>query len=438
MHLLTIGLTHRTAPIGVRERIALAPEQLLPSLHELVNLAPVTEASLLSTCNRTEMFIVVDDPDNPAPRNWFMQLNDAGSDLLAPLVHQLRGTQAARHLFRVASGLDSMILGEPQIFGQVKQSYETARQAGTVGKCLNQLYQQSFAAAKEVRTDTAIGNNPVSVAFAAATMSRRIFGDLDDACVLLVGAGETIELTARHLQKAGAKKFIVANRTVSRAEQLANEYSGEAISLSMLPDYLHRADVLITSTAADLPLIGKGAVERALKQRRHRPIFMADLAVPRDIEPEVSQLGDVYLYTIDDLQQVVQENMKSRQAAADEAELIVGERVRGFQEWLNGEQAVPLVKAYRGQIERTRDEQLQRAIKELTRGDDPERVLSRFAHGLTNKLSHDPLVAIRQAGRKGDLQALSAMRQLLNLEADTAKINFQADTTPDDRSDHES
>jgi len=416
MHLLTIGLTHRTAPVQVRERIALAPEHLPVALDELVSLESVNEASILSTCNRTEMFIVVDDPENLAPRNWFMQLDSGSADALAPLVHQLSGEQAARHLFRVAAGLDSMILGEPQILGQVKQSYEVARQAGTVGKYLNQLFQNAFATAKAVRTDTAIGSNPVSVAYAAATLSRQIFGELNDATVLLVGAGETIELTARHLQQAGATEFIVANRTQARAEQLATELGGQAISLSMLPDHLHRADVVVTSTAADLPLIGKGAVERALKKRRHRPMFMVDLAVPRDIEAEVEQLRDVYLYTVDDLQQVVQENLRSREVAAEEAEQIINSRVRAFSDWLNTERAVPLVKAYRSHFEFTRDEQLQQALRALARGQDAETVLARLAHSLTNKLAHDPLVAIREAGLRGDMESLAAMRRVLNID----------------------
>ena len=416
MHLLTIGLTHRTAPVQVRERIALAPERLPLALGELVGLESVNEASILSTCNRTEMFIVVDDPENPAPRNWFMQLDGESAESLAPLIHQLSGEQAARHLFRVASGLDSMILGEPQILGQVKQSYEFARQAGTVGKYLNQLFQHSFATAKAVRTDTAIGNNPVSVAYAAATLSRQIFGELNAATVLLVGAGETIELTAQHLQRAGASKFIVANRTKVRAQQLANELGAEAISLAALPDHLYRADVVVTSTAADLPLIGKGAVERALKKRRHRPMFMVDLAVPRDIEAEVEQLRDVYLYTVDDLQQVVQQNVRSREQAAEEAEQIINEQVRGFADWLNRERAVPLVKAYRSQVERTRDEQLQRAIRALGRGQDAQAVLAQLAHSLTNKLVHDPLVAIREAGQQGDMELLASMHRVLNID----------------------
>jgi len=416
MHFLTIGLTHRTAPVQVRERIALAPERLPGALEELAGLESVNEASILSTCNRTEMFIVVDDPECPAPRNWFMGLDSGSADALEPLVHQLSGEQATRHLFRVAAGLDSMILGEPQILGQVKQSYETARRVGTLGKYLNQLFQYSFATAKAVRTDTAIGSNPVSVAYAAASLSRQIFGDLSDATVLLVGAGETIELTARHLQRAGVSKFIVANRTLARADHLADDLGGEAISLSMLPDHLHRADVVVTSTAADLPLIGKGAVERALKERRHRPMFMADLAVPRDIEPEVEQLRDVYLYTVDDLQQVVQENLRTRQEAAEEAEQIINSRVRGFADWLNAERAVPLVKAYRNQIEQVRDRQLLQALQALERGQDAQAVLARFAHDLTNKLGHDPLIAIREAGKQGDTDSLAAIRRMLNID----------------------
>lgn len=416
MQLLTIGLTHRTAPVQVRERIALAPERLPVALQELGGLDPVAEASILSTCNRTEMFIVVDDPEHPAPRDWFMQLDNELADRLAPLVHQLTGEQAARHLFRVAAGLDSMVLGEPQILGQVKQSYEVARQVGTIGKYLNQLFQHSFSTAKAVRTDTAIGSNPVSVAYAAATLSRQIFGELDNATVLLVGAGETIDLTARHLQRSGASEFIVANRTLQRADALATQLEGQAITLAMLPDHLHRADVVVTSTAADLPLIGKGAVERALKKRRHRPMFMVDLAVPRDIEAEVEQLRDVYLYTVDDLQQVVQDNLSSREQAAEEAEQIINQQVQGFADWLNEEQTVPLVKAYRGRIESARDQQLQRALRALERGQDAEAVIARLAHSLTNKLAHDPLIAIREAGQRGDKETLEALRRLFGID----------------------
>ena len=321
-----------------------------------------------------------------------------------------------QHILRVASGLDSLVLGEPQILGQIKDAYSTATQAGTIGRQLNRLFQHTFSVAKQVRTDTAIGASPVSVAFAAVSLAKRIFANLSEHTALLIGAGETTELVARHLADQGVKKMIVANRTVERAQILATQFSAEAIALSDMPERLVETDMIIASTASQLPILGKGAVESALKLRKHRPIFMVDIAVPRDIEPEVGDLDDVYLYTVDDLHEVIEEGRQSREEAAKQAEEIIKNQVDHFMGWLRSLKGVDTIRAFREQAEQKRDEQLAMAKKQLAAGKDPEQVMNDLARTLTNKLIHEPTAQLNQAAYSGRKDILNNARELFNLE----------------------
>jgi glutamyl-tRNA reductase len=319
-------------------------------------------------------------------------------------------------MLRVASGLDSMVLGEPQILGQMKDAYSAATEAGTVGKLLSKLFQHTFSVAKQVRTDTAIGSSPVSVAFAAVSLARQIFGDLNGLTALLIGAGETIELAARHLHENNVGRMIIANRTLARAQTLAAEFDAYAISLGDIPAHLAEADVIISSTASQLPILGKGSVERALKLRKHKPMFMVDIAVPRDIEPEVDELDDVYLYSVDDLKDIIEENMASRREAARQAEEIIDTQVSHFMSWLQSLDAVDTLRAYRESAELQRDEMLNKARARLACGNDPEQVIQELATQLTNKLIHQPSVQMRQASMNGRQELLDAARELFSLD----------------------
>jgi glutamyl-tRNA reductase len=316
-------------------------------------------------------------------------------------------------MLRVASGLDSMILGEPQILGQMKTAYQLADSAGTLDIHLRRLYQHTFSVAKQVRTDTEIGASPVSVAFAAVSLARQIFGDLSRHTALLIGAGETIELAARHLHEKGLGRMIVANRTLERAHALAGEFDGYAISLSELSAHLAEADIILSSTASPVPVVGKGSMETALRQRKHRPVFIVDIAVPRDIEPEIGDLEDVYLYTVDDLHEVIEENLKSRQDAAKQAEEIIDVQAGHFMGWLRSLDAVSTICEYRGEAQRLRDEVLAKSRQQLAQGKEPGDVLAYLAHTLTNKLIHTPSANLRQAGYEGKQELVEAARQLL-------------------------
>lgn len=323
MGFLAFGINHKTAAVDLRERVAFAPEQLADALQRLRDETMTQEVAILSTCNRTEIYCSQDHPDAESVLAWFAAFHDMGVDELRRCSYLHSDAGAVTHMMRVAAGLDSMVLGEPQILGQMKDAWQSARTAGTLGPYLDRLFQSTFNTAKQVRTDTAIGENPVSVAFAAVSLSRQIFSDLKRSTALLIGAGETIALVARHLFEQGVGRIIVANRTLERAELLSEPLGGQAILLNQIPDFLAQCDIVISSTASPLPILGKGAVERALKQRRHKPMFMVDIAVPRDIEPEVGGLADVYLYTVDDLHEVIEDNLRSRQDAAEAAERLI-------------------------------------------------------------------------------------------------------------------
>lgn len=417
MTLLAIGLNHKTAPVDIRERLTFGPDIIVAALRNLTEKAGVREAVILSTCNRTELYCV---PDNVQPEQitrWIGQFHGLDPALVNPYLYQHRDEHAVTHLLGVSSGLDSLVLGEPQILGQVKAAYQTACDAGTTAKLLGRLFQHTFSAAKQVRTDTAIGSSPVSVAFAAVTLARQIFSDTTDQTALLIGAGETIELTARHLHQQGIKQIIVANRTVEKAHELASLFDGFAIGLTEIPGHLAQADIVISSTASPLPVLGKGTVESALKQRRHKPIFMVDIAVPRDIEPEVGNLEDIYLYTVDDLQEVIQDNLRSRQEAAEQAQEIIEQQTHEFMSWLRSLDAVNLIQNFRSRAEQDRDEVLSRAMRMLEKGKSPEETLQFLANTLTNKLLHVPSSKLREASSNGDARLLEAANTLLQLNA---------------------
>ena len=399
MSLITIGINHKTAPLDLRERLAFTPQSLPEALLSLKKLDNIEEASILSTCNRTEIYCVTTKDNDQAIIQWFSHFHGVDEDQIKQHLYLHAHEETVRHAMEVACGLDSMILGEPQIAGQMKNAYALANEHGTIGLILGKLYQRVFAVSKQVRTDTDIGSSPVSVAFAAVSLAKQIFGDLKQTTVLLVGAGETIELATRHLHSQGVNKIIIANRSVERAQKLADEFQGEAISLQQIGNHLYRSDIVISSTASPLPIIGKGTVERALKQRRHEPVFMVDLAVPRDIEPEVNELDDIYLYSVDDLQSVISENMENRQQAAQQAHEIIDTQVTHFLDWQRSLGAVDIIAQIRQHTQNISNEVLNKAKKQLAAGQRPEEVLDYLAYTLTNKFLHQPSTHLRQASQ---------------------------------------
>lgn len=415
MHLLALGINHHTAPVEIREKAAFAPDRLTEALHDLTRRGGAGEAAILSTCNRTELYCRLDSPHDERVLNWFCEYHRLRPQDIAPYLYRYPDREAVRHAFRVAAGLDSMMIGETQILGQMKDAFAVAHRAGATGKLLNRLFQQTFACAKQVRTRTAIGANAVSVASAAVRLAQQIFTRLADQTVLLIGAGEMIELAARHLKEHGVTRLIVANRTLERAQALTERVGGVAITLGEMPQFLAQADIVISSTASQLPILGKGAVERALKARRHRPMFMVDIAVPRDIEQEVGELDDVYLYTIDDLRQVVEENLKSREEAAREAERIIDLEVMRFMRWVRSLDAVPTIRALRETAAAIERAELERARALLAAGHDPRELLEELAHRLTAKFTHSPTRALKQADAEGNRELLEAARRLFNL-----------------------
>jgi len=418
MQLLALGINHKTAPVDLREQAVFAPEILADALEDITRRGVAEEVTIVSTCNRTEIYCGLPPEQESETYDWFCRYLKLDSSEVKPYLYQHPGELAVQHAFRVASGLDSMVLGEPQILGQMKNAFATAHKAGTTGKILNRLFQQTFSVAKTVRTDTAIGASAVSVASAAVTLAKQIFSDLSQKTVLLIGAGEMVELCARHLAEKEIGHMIVANRTVERAELVAKEFGAEAISLTEMPLRLSDADIVISSTASQLPILGKGTVESALKERKHRPMFMVDIAVPRDVESEVGELSDVYLYTVDDLKDVVQESLKSRQEAANEAEKIIDDKVVEFMRWAHTLDAVPTIRALRESAVAIREAEVDRAKRLLARGEDPIKVLEQLARSLANKLTHDPTAVLRQADHDGDALLLEAARRLFNLSDD--------------------
>lgn len=415
MAFIALGINHKTASVDVRERVAFSPDQLADALRELCRKAGAREAAILSTCNRSELYLEMDAAQEQAVLDWLATYHGLRVEDLQGCAYSHVDDEAVRHMMRVACGLDSLVLGEPQILGQIKTSYSVAREAGTLGPLLGRLFQATFSTAKTVRTDTAIGENPVSVAFAAVSLARQIFSDLSQSRALLIGAGETITLVARHLHEQGVQKIVVANRTLERAALLTEEFGAEAIVLSDIPDALVNSDIVISSTASQLPILGKGAVERALKLRKHKPVFMVDIAVPRDIEPQVGELEDVYLYTVDDLHEVVAENLKSRQGAARAAEELVLQGTSNFMQRLRELEAVDVLRSFRRQGEEISAEELQKALRSLNSGTPAEDVLAQLARGLTNKLLHTPSVQLKRLSADGRHEALAVAQELFGL-----------------------
>jgi glutamyl-tRNA reductase len=414
MTLVAIGINHQTAPVELRERVAFADHALPGALAAVRGLEGVREAVLLSTCNRTELYAVADD-DGRALDAWLAThpgADAAANADLRPYLYRHEGSEAVRHLFRVATGLDSLVLGEPQILGQVKQAWATARTAGALGGQLDRLFQQAFVAAKRARTDTRIGANPVSIASTAVRLAQASFARPEDSVVLLVGAGETIELVARHLAQAKVKRLLVANRTLVHAQELASRHGGVALPLEELQRHLAEADIVFSATASREPVVRRAHVDAALSQRRRRPMLLLDLAVPRDIDPEVAQLRDAFLYTIDDLEKAVEDNRRSRREAADAAEAIVDLQVARYAETQAAATRATPLKRLRAHGEGARDEVLAKARQQLRGGHDPAVVLEFLAHTLTNRLLHAPTVALRQAALEGDASLARATERL--------------------------
>ncbi len=395
MAVWALGINHTTAPLDMRGRFAFASDQIAPQLHGLrQSMARPPEAAIVSTCNRTEIYCAGDEAALDHTLAWLAQSGGISANELRSHTYRLEDQEAARHAFRVASGLDSMVLGEPQILGQLKDAVRAADEAGALGTTLSQLFQRSFAVAKEVRTSTEIGAHSISMAAAAVRLAGNLFEDLAKVKVLFVGAGEMIELCATHFAAKNPKAIAIANRTLERGEKLASRFGGEVMRLADLPERLHEFDAVISCTASTLPIIGLGAVERALKKRKHRPMFMVDLAVPRDIEPEVKALGDVYLYTVDDLAGVVQTAQANRQAAVAQAEAIVDAGVQSFMHWVDQRSAVPLIQQLNAQAEEWRTAELTRARKMLAKGEDVDAVLEALAKGLSQKMLHGAMAEL--------------------------------------------
>lgn len=422
MAIWAVGINHKTAPVSVREQVAFDPARMPEVLQQLSDMPAVDEVVVLSTCNRTELYCSAEQLQADDIVHWLAQYHGISAQELHPACYCLQHEQAVQHTMRVASGLDSLVLGEPQILGQMKSAYAVAQEQGTVGTELGRLFRQTFTIAKRVRTDTAIGQNPVSVAFAAVRMAQHIFADLSRSHALLIGAGETIELVARHLVQAGVKQITVANRTLARAQHLAEEFHADAVLLEDIPVVLSAADIVISSTASPLPILGKGAVEKAQRQRRHRPMFMVDIAVPRDIEAEVAELADVYLYTVDDLRDIIEENVRSREDAAQQAEELILSGVDHFMRELKTLDAVTTVRDLREQAVDVQQALLEKALAQLQTGTDPERVLRQFAHSYTNKMLHAPTVALRKAGAEGRLEVLDWTRELYRLDRPVTSV----------------
>lgn len=413
MQLHAFGINHQTAPVDVREKVAFQPDSMGGALRDLVDSCKVKEAAIISTCNRTEVYCNAPDP---APAiDWLANYHRLKTQYIAPYIYSFPRGEAVKHAFRVASGLDSMVIGEPQILGQFKQAVSSAEEAGTLGFLLHKLFQRTFSVAKEVRSQTSIGASSVSMAAAAVRLAARIFPAIGDQNILFIGAGEMIELNAMHFAAHNPRRITVANRTLERARQLAARFNGHGITLNELPEHLAQNDIIITSTASQLPILGKGMVERAIKARKHRPIFMVDLAVPRDIEPEVAELDDVFLYTVDDLAGVVREGLSSRQSAVAQAEVIIDSSVSHFMDWLESREIVPTIRALRDHGERQRRHELERAMRMLAKGENPEKVLESLSVGLTNKFLHVPSHALNHANSEERDDLVDLVNRLYHL-----------------------
>jgi len=415
MPLFALGINHQTASVRLREQVAFSPESLLPAYTDLLAQPFVEGAVIVSTCNRTEIYCEYTHTNNDSLLTWLTEFHQLEEGSFDNNFYSYQDQEAVAHLFRVACGLDSLVLGEPQILGQIKQAFATAGQMQAVNKIVNKWFQHAFSVAKRVRTETQIGANAISVAFAAVCLARQIFSDLKKSRVLLIGAGETIELVGKYLLEHEVSNITIANRTLARAVELVELFDATAITLEEIPNYLADSDIIISSTASPLPIIGKGMVETALKNRRHQPMLFIDIAVPRDIESEVSELNDAYLYSVDDLQGIIEENKQARIEAAIEAEKIIVTCVEDFNAWKESLKAVETIRLYRQHSEQLRDELLQRAITALANGNDSEKVLKEFAFKLTNKLIHHPSQALSTVSQSGNEDDLALLRMTLGL-----------------------
>lgn len=419
MSIVAVGINHKTAPVAVREKISFNPDKLSVALQEMLSLVQCKEAAILSTCNRTELYLVASEKYDITQEKviaWLEHHHNVPASTIIPSLYWHSDQQAVNHMMRVACGLDSLVLGEPQILGQMKQAYSQAKAAGSMALVMDRLFQRTFGVAKQVRTETEIGSSAVSVAFAAVNLAKHIFASLEKAKVLLVGAGETIELVAKHLYENKVGHITVANRTLNRAEDMAKQVGADVITLAQIPQHMADADIVISSTGSTLPLIGKGMVEQALAKRKHRPVFMVDLAVPRDIEEQVSDLEDVFLYTVDDLQSIIAQNMENRRKAAIEAEAIVNHQTSGFMSWLRGLNTQDTVVSYRKQCLSERDVLLEKALQQLQSDKAPEAVIAELATKLTNKLMHAPTNAIQTAAQGGELDKIVYLRDVLQID----------------------
>ncbi|NUO77367.1 MAG: glutamyl-tRNA reductase [Lysobacter sp.] len=428
MSLFVLGINHQTAPVSLRERVAFSSETVPAALAALRALPQVSEVALLSTCNRTELYAVAED-DGQALADWLATHPDDAGDLHAYL-YRHRDAEAVRHLFRVATGLDSLVLGEPQILGQVKDAWAAARGAGSLGTQLDRLFQQAFSTAKRARTDTRIGANPVSVASAAVRLAQESFARLEDSTVLLIGAGETIELAARHLVQAKAKRLLIANRTLGHAQDLASRHGGVALPLSELDRHLGEADIVLSATASREPILRRAQVAAALATRKHRPMLLLDLAVPRDIAPDVAELKDTFLYSVDDLERAIEDNRRSRREAATEAEAIVDLQVARFVETLAASTRTAPLKRLRAHGEAARAEVLAKARQQLDAGQDPAEVLNFLAHTLTNRLLHAPTIALREAALSGNAELARAADKLFPEQPGADKADSDSTDAP--------
>ena len=426
MQLLALGINHRTAPLMVREQLVFPPADIARALHDLTKLPVVQEAAILSTCNRTEIYCTVtaataSQAEHSSIAQWLSKYQQLPPNQIDDHCYQHPQQATIRHMFRVASGLDSMVLGEPQILGQLKQAARLADEAGTLGTLLGKLFQRSFAIAKEVRSTTAIGANIVSMAAAAVHLSGRIFDHGSGLNILFIGAGEMIELCLAHFAAQNPKRITIANRTVARATALAARFANQGIdtiTLSEVDGRLAEYDIVVSCTASPLPIIGLGMVARALKARRHRPMVIVDLAVPRDIESDVAGLDDIFLYTLDDLGQIVESGLEARQEAVIDAENIIAGGVAGFEQWLQTRENVPTIRMLREQAERARAHEVELALKHLARGDDPAQVLDALSHGLTNKLMHPPTQALNATNALERTELSAAISRIYRLHPD--------------------
>jgi len=410
MQLFAFGVNHQTAPLAVRERIAFNTDVLPVALRDLVDHEPVREAAIISTCNRTEVYCSTPEPSKAI--RWLASYHKLKEAVLESCIYTLPRERAVQHAFRVASGLDSMVLGEAQILGQMKQAVRSAEAAGTLGLILHKLFQQTFSVAKLVRSQTEIGGASVSMAAAAVRLAERIFPSIAEQKVLLIGAGEMIELCATHFATQRPRTMTFTNRTFERAQELARRFEGGAQALNDLPDFIAHYDIVLTSTASPLPIIGKGLMERALKARRHRPVLMIDLAVPRDVEAEVSDLADVFLYSVDDLGTIVQEGRDQRLGAVSKAEAIIDAGVTDFMQWLGTREAVPMIRALRDQAERNRRHEVERALRRLNQGEAAADLLEQLSRSLTNKLLHPPTHALHHAQESDREQLVKLLERM--------------------------